>query len=124
MTVLYIDANVFIDPDAQVEALTAVDAPVTAVTSTLTGVELARYMQRVGSSVREAEATIAAMLEEVVLVPLDAETLERAAAIESRHLGTLDAIHLASALLSGADAIATRDRQLARTCEAVGLRVV
>jgi predicted nucleic acid-binding protein len=58
-----------------------------------------------------------------MLVDLDADVLIVASQIEVIHLGTLDAIHLATALLSGAHVLVTRDAQLVRACQEVGLVV-
>jgi predicted nucleic acid-binding protein len=40
-----------------------------------------------------------------------------------RFLKTLDSLHVASALLVGADVVITEDRQMARACAELGLAV-
>lgn len=60
---------------------------------------------------------------DLVLLQIDVGVLDVARSIPGTHLGSLDAIHVASALLIGADAVLTRDRRMARACEAVGLAV-
>jgi predicted nucleic acid-binding protein len=75
---------------------------------------------------REAVLAVIASLE---LIEIDAAVLDRAGQPMPTELGTLDAIHLASALLwreaTGAKlAMATHDRALALGAQAHGLRVV
>jgi uncharacterized protein len=75
---------------------------------------------------REAVLAVIASLE---LIEIDATVLDRAAQPMPTELGTLDAIHLASALLwreaTGAElAMATHDRALALGAQAHGLRVI
>lgn len=58
------------------------------------------------------------------LVDIAAAHLRVAATFQTRHLGTLDAIHLATALVAGVDVFVTYDKQLADAATAAGLRVV
>jgi len=79
--------------------------------------------------VASRRATILALVGSLELVEIDAIVLERAAQPMPTELGTLDAIHLATALLwkemSGVDlAMATHDGALALGAQAHGLRVV
>lgn len=61
------------------------------------------------------------------IVPVSETVLRRAGEAFPTTLGTLDAIHLASALAvkeaSGLDRLLTHDRQLATAAEAVGLEI-
>ncbi len=73
-------------------------------------------------------AAILALVEELDLVEIDEAVLERAAQPMPTELGTLDAIHLATALLwkhaTGEEPVmATHDRALAIAAAAHGLRV-
>ena len=43
--------------------------------------------------------------------------------IPGRHLGTLDAIHVATALIMRADLVVTRDQRMIEACTEVGLAV-
>src|SRR5215469_1599325 len=75
---------------------------------------------------RQAVLTVIASLE---LVEIDATVLDRAAQPMPTELGTLDAIHLASALLWRESAgeelmMATQDRALALGAQAHGIRVI
>jgi predicted nucleic acid-binding protein len=74
-------------------------------------------------------ATILALIESLELVEIDSVVLDRAAQPMPTELGTLDAIHLATALLwrdlTRADLImATHDTALALGAQAHGLQVV
>ena len=75
---------------------------------------------------RQALLAVIASLE---LVEIDATVLDRAAQPMPTELGTLDAIHLASALLWRASTgeepmMATHDRALALGAQAYGIRVI
>jgi predicted nucleic acid-binding protein len=72
-------------------------------------------------------ATILSLIDSLELVEIDSVVLERAAQPMPTELGTLDAIHLASALLwkdaSVADPVmATHDKALALAAQAHGLK--
>lgn len=96
----------------------------TLITSELARVEIRRAFIRdtalTGRTVPVDEQLLST-LGGIMLVDLDADVLVVASQIEVLHLGTLDAIHLATALLSGAHVLVTRDAQLARACQEVGL---
>ena len=78
--------------------------------------------------VAELRADILEVLKGCHLVPLDAAILERSSEPFPTALGTLDAIHLATALLVRAEqpdlTFATHDRALATAARAVGFRVL
>ncbi len=74
-------------------------------------------------------STILALIDSLELVEIDSVVLERAAQPMPTELGTLDAIHLASALLwkeaTGTDPImATHDAALGLAAQAHGLKVL
>jgi predicted nucleic acid-binding protein len=74
-------------------------------------------------------STILALIDSLELIEIDSLVLERAAQPMPTELGTLDAIHLASAVLwqgaTGVDLImATHDRSLGIAAQAHGLDVV
>jgi predicted nucleic acid-binding protein len=93
---------------------------------------LDRFRLRVSLSdigVARRRATILTLVDSLELVEIDSVVLERATQPMPTELGTLDAIHLASALLwkdaLGADpAMATHDKALALAAQAHGLRVI
>jgi predicted nucleic acid-binding protein len=79
--------------------------------------------------VARRRATILSLIDSLELVEIDSVVLERAAQPMPTELGTLDAIHLASALLwqdtLGIDAaMATHDKALGLAAQAHGLRVL
>ena len=106
------------------------------VTSALTEVECLRTLDRLvlrgalaGEDAAERRAVIYGLLEAVELVELGAGVLARAAQPFPVPLGTLDAIHLATALLwrergERALAFATHDAALALAARASGFKVV
>jgi len=79
--------------------------------------------------VARRRATILALINSLELVEIDSSVLDRAAQPMPTELGTLDAIHLASALLwkdaVGLDAVmATHDQALGLAAQAHGLKVL
>ncbi len=91
--------------------------------SRLLAVELRRLARRV-----ERIARGEALLTDVRLLPMDDPILHAAERIEPTNLGTLDAIHLATALLLAQDeildTILTYDVRLADAARAHGLTVL
>jgi predicted nucleic acid-binding protein len=93
---------------------------------------LDRVRRRAGLSdveVARRRSTVLALIDSLELVEIDAVVLERAAQPMPTELGTLDAIHLASALLwkdaIGVDPVmATHDGALGLAAQAHGLKVV
>lgn len=93
---------------------------------------LDRVRLRVGLSdleIARRRSTILALINSLEIIEIDSIVLDRAAQPMPTELGTLDAIHLASALLwkeaTGLDAImATHDRALGLAAQAHGLKVL
>ena len=106
------------------------------VSSALTRVEGLRTLDRLRLRARLADAEVARrraiilqLLDSFELVEVDSLVLDRAAQPQPTELGTLDAIHLATALLwretMGAQlAMATHDVALANAAQAHGFKVV
>jgi uncharacterized protein len=106
------------------------------VTSALSRVEGLRTLDRLRLRARLGDAEVACrraiilqLLDSLELVEVDSLVLDRAAQPQPTELGTLDAIHLATALLwrETMDAqlvMATHDVALATAAQAHGLRVV
>jgi predicted nucleic acid-binding protein len=106
------------------------------VSSALVTTESLRTLDRVRLRVNLSDieiarrrATILALIDSLELVEIDSSVLDRAAQPMPTELGTLDAIHLASALLwkdaLGVDpAMATHDKALALAAQAHGLKVL
>jgi len=107
-----------------------------AVSSALVTTESLRTLDRVRMranlsdiEVAGRRATILSLIDSLELVEIDSVVLERAAQPMPTELGTLDAIHLASALLwqdtLGVDAVmATHDKALGLAAQAHGLQVL
>jgi hypothetical protein len=78
--------------------------------------------------VADRRGSLFGALRSIELLPIDRAALERAAAQFPTSLGSLDAIHLASALLAREEVpdlvLATHDRELALVARAVGFAVV
>jgi uncharacterized protein len=93
---------------------------------------LDRVRLRVGLSdieIARRRSTILALIDSLEVIEIDSMVLDRAAQPMPTELGTLDAIHLASALLwkeaTGLDAVmATHDRALGLAAQAHGLKVL
>ena len=88
--------------------------------STLVTLELSRWAHR-----QQTDPTVVHQLTECFdLVEISATHLRIAATLQTQHLGTLDAIHLATALVTEADALITYDKQLAEAARSLGINVV
>jgi uncharacterized protein len=106
------------------------------VSSALVTTESLRTLDRVRLRVNLSDievarrrATILALIDSLELVEIDNSVLDRAAQPMPTELGTLDAIHLASAILwkdaLGIDPVmATHDKALALAAQAHGLKVL
>lgn len=91
--------------------------------SALAAVEVLRGV-RVAEAGPEGEEEARELLGSVALVDVDRDTLAEAQRIAGPALGTLDAIHLASARRSGSSTLVTYDRQLGRAARSLGMHVV
>jgi predicted nucleic acid-binding protein len=97
-----------------------------AATSALTQVELPRAVRRKPLSDIVNPGYVFAILAATREVPLSDEVLDMAAELDPPDLGTLDAIHLASALSLGSavDAVITYDKQLRQAVTLAGLELL
>ncbi len=123
---IYVDTSALaklVLAEAESEALRAYFAGGPApVTSALTLTELVRAARRLRAGLDESARQL---IERVILVQVDRDVLERAAAISPPEVRTLDAIHLATTLLLDADleALVTYDGRMAEAARAAGVRV-
>jgi predicted nucleic acid-binding protein len=131
VSVCYLDASAVVKlltPEAETDALREhLKRYSTRVTSRLAAVEVPRALARRGrESVRAGAATLAEILEGLVIVELDEAIAAAAAGIEPPQLRSLAAIHLASALALGPDleTFVSYDARLANAARATGLTVV
>jgi predicted nucleic acid-binding protein len=93
------------------------------IASSLLGVELRRLAMR-----REMLDRVATLVPRIALLPIDRRTLTLTETLTPDTLGTLDAIHLATALLSvetaEVEALMTYDKQLAIAAREHGIEVL
>lgn len=92
------------------------------VSSALAEVEVVRGV-RVAEAGAEAEEDALEMLRACSLVEIDRGVLEGARRHAGAALGSLDSVHLASALSVNPTCLVTYDRQLGRAARELGLRV-
>jgi len=93
--------------------------------STIAWIEVTRALRsRLPKDNARADRFADLALSGIAEQPLSAEVVNLARKLNPPVLRTLDAIHLASALLIGADEVATYDDRLAAACAANGLATV
>lgn len=88
----------------------------------MTKVEVARTMRR-DEVAADIDQRVTESLLGIDAVPVSDLVVATASRLPVRHLKSLDAIHVASALITRCDVVLTRDRQMARACEELGLQV-
>ena len=125
--IAYVDSSVLLDraialANGAAPPLMTAQGRASLVTSALTQVEVCRVLRRLGRVDQLSERAETA-LTDVSLLDVGAATLSTATQLPVRHLKSLDAIHVASALITRCDVVLTRDRQMARACEELGLQV-
>ncbi|GAA1655594.1 type II toxin-antitoxin system VapC family toxin [Fodinicola feengrottensis] len=91
-------------------------------TSVIGMVETQRTLMR--GATEEQMAWGDRLLREFQEIAVTDEVARTASAIPSRSLRTLDALHVASAIVAGASQLVTYDKTMAAAARAVGLRVV
>jgi predicted nucleic acid-binding protein len=125
--VIYLDSSALLKllfQEVESDALTdwlALRAGVPTVSSELAKVEVLRACRRIDP---EALAAARSLLGQLDLVPLTGAVVELAGDLEGPTLRSLDALHLASALLLGADvgAFVAYDQRLVDSAAAAGLQ--
>ena len=122
VTLVYVDANAVIDRSVLPPLASAALEGSGFVTSALTRTEVARTLRREGAS-GDVAPLVDEFLEGLDVVRIDDDVLDGAGALPIRYLRSLDAIHVATALITRCDVVLTRDRQMARACEELGLKV-
>lgn len=130
MSVYYLDSCVllkFVQAEPQTAALrlwrSSLGSDAYLVTSQLAGVEIARTFRRAGMDRQRVPFMVTNTLKGIDQIILDDDVLTRAADFELQKLGTLDAIHLATAQPLGAelDAFLTYDKELTAAAKDIGL---
>jgi len=126
---LYLDSSAIVklvDPEAETSALVAALRPHEGrLSSVLARVEVGRAARRRAESDALVERAYR-LLARMTLVPIDAEVLSRAVDLPPFELGSLDAIHLATALLhrDDLDGLVTYDGRLAAAARVAGIPVL
>lgn len=123
MTVAYIDTSWLVERRSGVQGGRALPRNHAAfVTSVMTKVEVARTMRR-DEVATDLDQGVKESLLGIDSVPVSDLVVATACRLPVRHLRSLDAIHVASAVITRCDVVLTRDRQMARACEELGLHV-
>lgn len=130
MSALYVDSSALLKrlfPEAEssmVRALLAdrTDQAVLIASSELAWLEVARTVRRAG--VADVDSAVRGACSGIARHRLDSKVLESAHRIGPASLRSLDAIHLAAAVILGAAEILTFDARLAAAAESVGVRAV
>ena len=126
--IVYLDASVAVtairDEPGSAETRSLLDALADQAHLILAGrlleTEMRRTANRLGISMAAVDSTLAAL----AVVEHEKADFRLAGNFESTNLGSLDALHLATALRVQADVMLTRDRSLAAACEAEGLALL
>lgn len=82
--------------------------------------EMRRTATRLGISMHVVDSA----LDAIAIVEHERTDFRQAGAFETKDLGSLDALHLATAMRVQADAMLTRDKALASACHAEGLALL
>jgi uncharacterized protein len=126
---LYLDSSAIVKlvaPEPQTARLVeTLRSDPDAISSALAQVEVTRAVMRAGAT-RERASRATSVLERIALVPIDAGILGRASELQPPDLRTLDAIHLATALLLQRDiaGLITYDGRLAEAAAAAEIAVL
>ena len=121
--IAYLDSSLILDDAFEDRPVLAeLFQRVDVATSQITSVEITRTLRR-ETPASDLTNVPSELLRGIDLVHVSSDVLETAAALPVRFLRALDAIHVASALLVRADVVFTRDRQMRRACEELGLAV-
>lgn len=130
MSALYVDSSALLkrlfqeEESDVVRALLAerTDQAVLVASSELAWVEIARTVRRAG--VADVNGAVSSACSGVAPQRLDSRVLGRAHHVGPATLRSLDAIHLAAAVILGATQMLTFDLRLAAAAESVGMRTV
>lgn len=114
----YLDTNVLL-VDAFHARVPSIEAT-TLCTSVITMVELGRVLRRHDPH-SDMWRSGHSLLENVDVIDVSTSIAMLASNLPLPYLKTMDALHLASALITRADVVVTKDRQLQRACTELGL---
>ena len=91
------------------------------VSSVLTAIEIDRVLKRNGF---DQTSVTPELLSGFDVLSISSSVVELARHIPVSYLKTLDALHMATALVSTCDAVITLDKQFARACKEIGLPIL
>lgn len=128
MSTLYVDSSALLkrlfpeEESSMVRALLAdrTEQADLVASSELAWVEVARAVRRLG--VADVDGAVSSACSGIARQRLDSRVLERAHYIGPTSLRSLDAIHLAAAVILGATEILTFDQRLADAADSVGVK--
>jgi predicted nucleic acid-binding protein len=122
LTRIYVDSSAALNMVDEIDSGHATLPDAHYLTSELTLVEVSRALRRMGDE-GDVWQKAKALLAPFDLLPLHSYVLIAASLVPIQYLRSLDALHVASAMLTHANVVLTNDKQMKRACEAVGLWV-
>ena len=126
--ILYIEtsaaAKLLVDEPASSRLAARLDSAVDAGDAVLSSMLLETELRRLAVRVDLAQSAVTRLLDRFDLVEVNRSLYREAGLLPGRHLRSLDALHLAAALRSGADVMITYDLRQADVAEAAGLPVL
>lgn len=126
--IVYLDASVAVtaikDEPGSAETRRLLDGLADESHLVLSGRLLETEMRRTANRLGISMAAVDSTLDALAVVEHEKSDFRRAGTFQMRNLGSLDALHLATALRVQADVMLTRDRSLAAACKAEGLTLL
>jgi predicted nucleic acid-binding protein len=126
--IVYLDASVAVtaitDEPGSAETRSLLDGLTNEAHLVLSGRLLETEMRRTAIRLGISMIAVDSTLDALAVVEHERSDFRRAGTFQMRNLGSLDALHLATALRVQADVMLTRDRSLAAACEAEGLALL
>lgn len=126
--IVYLDASVAVSVVTDEEGSTDVRLMLDDLTENshlvLSGRLLETEMRRTARRLGISMGVVDAALDAIAIVEHERSDFRRAGSFEATSLGSLDALHLATALRVQADVMLTRDRSLASACAVEGLALL
>jgi predicted nucleic acid-binding protein len=126
--IVYLDASVAVtaikDEDGSSEVRQMLDELADESHLVLSGRLLETEMRRTAMRLGISMGVIDSALEAIAIVEHERLDFSRAGSFDAQNLGSLDALHLATALRVQADVMLTKDKSLAAACETEGLALL
>lgn len=126
--IVYLDASVAVtaikDEDGSADVRHMLDDLADESHLVLSGRLLETEMRRTAKRLGVSMVVVDSALDAIAIVEHERLDFSRAGSFDTRNLGSLDALHLATALRVQADVMLTKDKSLAAACEAEGLALL